>query len=66
MKTLAKVFSSHRHVGESEAYYKICPELHLTHSSIKHTYVDTSFPENRRYFLKRYDFDEEDCEEEGD
>ena len=53
MKALAQVFTSHRHVGESEAYYKICPELHLSHSSVKTVYAHTGFPKNRRVFLRR-------------
>ena len=53
MKAMAQVFSSHRHVGESEAYYKICPELHLSHSSVKTVYAHTGFPENRRVCLRR-------------
>ena len=53
MKALAQVFSSHRHVGESEAYYKICPELHLSHSSVQTVYAHTGFPENRRVCLRR-------------
>ena len=53
MKAMAQVFSSHRHVGESEAYYKICPELHLSHSSVQTVYAHTGFPENRRVCLRR-------------
>ena len=53
MKALAQVFSSHRHVGESEAYYKICPELHLSHSSVKTVYADTNFPSKRALFLRK-------------
>ena len=53
MRALSQVFSTHRHVGESEAYYKICPELHLSHSSIQTVYEHTGFPENRRIFLRR-------------
>ena len=53
MKALSQVFSSHRHVGESEAYYKICPELHLSHSSVKTVYIHNGFPENRRLFLRQ-------------
>ena len=53
MKALAQVFSSHRHVGESEAYYKICPELHLSHSSVKTVYADTGFRSKRTVFLRK-------------
>ena len=53
MRAMAQVFSTHRHVGESEAYYKLCPELHLSHSSVKTVYVDTNVPEKRRVFLRK-------------
>ena len=53
MKALAQVFSSHRHVGESEAYYKICPELRLSQSSVQTGYEHTGFRRNRRVFLKK-------------
>ena len=53
MRAMAQVFSTHRHVGESEAYYKMCPELHLSHSSVKTVYVDTNVPEKRRVFLRK-------------
>ena len=53
MKALAQVFSSHRHVGESEAYYKICPELHLSHSSVQTVYVDTNVRAKRTLFLRK-------------
>ena len=42
MKTLAQVFSTHRHVGESEAYYKLFPDLHLSDSSITTVSVPTA------------------------
>ena len=53
MRAMAQVFSTHRHVGESEAYYKLCPELHLSHSSVKTVYLDTNVPEKRRVFLRK-------------
>ena len=53
MRALANEFSSHRQVGESEAYYKLFPELHLTQSSVKTVFVATGFPEDRNVFLRK-------------
>ena len=62
MKALSQVWSTHRKIGESEAYYRLFPELHLVDSDIKTTFVATGFPNNRSRFLRRL------CEEndEGD
>ena len=68
MRALANEFSSHRQVGESEAYYKLFPELHLTQSSVKTVFVATGFPEDRNVFLRKVKSkgkvdseDEDDC-----
>ena len=69
MRALANEFSTHRQVGESEAYYKLFPELHLTESSVKTVFVAGGFPHKRHTFLrkvkttKEYDDpeDEDDC-----
>ena len=53
MRALSNEFSSHRKVGESEAYYKLFPELHLTESSRKTVYFDTNFPSDRNVFLRK-------------
>ena len=53
MRALSNEFSSHRQVGESEAYYKLFPELHLTESSRKTVYIDTNFPSDRNVFLRK-------------
>ena len=53
MRALANEFTSHRQVGESEAYYKLFPELHLTQSSVKTVFVATDFPEDRNVFLRK-------------
>ena len=53
MRALANEFSSHRQVGESEAYYKLFPELHLTQSSVKTVFVAGGFPEDRNVFLRK-------------
>ena len=53
MRALANEFTSHRQVGESEAYYKLFPELHLTESSVKTVFAPTGFPRNRHTFLRK-------------
>ena len=53
MRALANEFSSHRQVGESEAYYKLFPELHLTESSVKTVFAPGGFPHNRHVFLRK-------------
>ena len=53
MRALANEFSSHRQVGESEAYYKLFPEMHLTESSVKTVFVAGGFPEKRNVFLRK-------------
>ena len=53
MRALANEFTSHRQVGESEAYYKLFPEMHLTESSVKTVFAPTGFPRNRHTFLRK-------------
>ena len=53
MRALANEFSSHRQVGESEAYYKLFPEMHLTESSVKTVFAPGGFPDRRRVFLRK-------------
>ena len=53
MRALANEFSSHRQVGESEAYYKLFPELHLTQSSVKTVFLMGGLPQNRSTFLRK-------------
>ena len=59
MRALANEFTSHRQVGESEAYYKLFPEMHLTESSVKTVFAPTGFPENRHTFLRKVNNDKE-------
>ena len=67
MRALANEFSSHRQVGESEAYYKLFPELHLTESSVKTVFVAGGFPHKRKVFLRKvHKKENEDSEDEGD
>ena len=53
MRALANEFSTHRQVGESEAYYKLFPELHLTESSVKTVFIAGGFPHKRNVFLRK-------------
>ena len=68
MRALANEFSSHRQVGESEAYYKLFPEMHLTESSVKTIFVAGGFPEKRSVFLRKINKnkDKADSEDEED
>ena len=52
-------FLTHRQIGESEAYYKLFPHLHLTDSNIGAIFIPTGFKKNRSRFLKKI------CEEEA-
>ena len=47
MRHLTHTFLSSREMGESEAYYRMFPSLHLSKSNVKCTFVATGFPENR-------------------
>ena len=63
MRALANEFTSHRHIGESEAYYKLFPELHLTESSVKTIFLAGGFPHKRQVFLRKVQ-EKEDSEDE--
>ena len=41
MKTVASLFLSHRQIGESEAIFKLLPNLHLKHSTVAVVWVAT-------------------------
>lgn len=51
MKYLVETFLRTRQMGESEAFYRILPQLHLSESDIKCVFVSTGFPWNRSTFL---------------
>ena len=51
MQYLAQAFLTHRQIGESEAIYRILPNLHLSESNIKTVFVASGFPHNRSKFL---------------
>jgi hypothetical protein len=59
MTTLIHAFLSHRQIGESEAYYRILPSLHLTSSNIKCIFLAGGFPENRSRILYKLKESEE-------
>ena len=46
-------FLTHRQIGESEAYFKILPHLHLKWSNIETVFVPTGFKCNRSSFLRQ-------------
>ena len=51
MHCLTQAFLCNRQIGESEAYYRIIPNLHLTDSNIRCIFIPTGFPSNRSRFL---------------
>ena len=53
LKLVKNTFLTHRQVGESEAYYKLFPFLHLSYSNIGTQFVLTGFPKNRSRYLKQ-------------
>ena len=66
MRALANEFSSHRQVGESEAYYKLFPELHLTQSSVKTVFVAGGLPHKRSVFLRKVNKNKDQDESEDE
>ena len=53
MVLLMNTYMTARQMGESEAYYKIFPDLHLKDSNVTTVFVPTSRKENRSKFLKQ-------------
>lgn len=53
MRILFHTFLTHRQMGESEAYYRIMPDLHLSQSNVATYFVSTGFPETRIKFLRK-------------
>ena len=53
MKFLVHTFMTSRQMGESEAYYRLFPHLHLSESNLKTIFVSTGFPWNRSKFSVR-------------
>ena len=52
MRHLINTFLTSRQMGESEAYYRMFPYLHLSESNVKCVFVATGFPENRSNMLR--------------
>ena len=56
-------FLTHRQIGESEAFYRIMPHLHMKWSNIETIFVPTGFKKNRSKFLKKLtDEEANNCE----
>ena len=53
LSVVAHTFLTHRQIGESEAFFKILPHLHMKESNIEALYVPTGFPKNRSKFLRQ-------------
>jgi hypothetical protein len=53
MLFLANTFLTHRQMGLFEAYYRLIPGLHLTHSNLKCVFLSTGFKQNRCRFLQK-------------
>ena len=51
LKVVKNTFLTHRQMGESEAYYKLFPSMHLADSNIGTVFVGTGF--NKSRFLKK-------------
>ena len=66
MRFMAQSFLTHRETGESEAFYRIFPHLHLSESNLKCVFVHTGFPRNRSQFARKVKDKEEGGEDEGD
>ena len=55
MVTLMNTYISARQMGETEAFFKIFPDLHLKDSNVKTVFVPLSNKENRSKFLVKVD-----------
>ena len=51
-------FLTHRQIGESEAFFKLFPHLHMKYSNIETVFVPTGFKSNRSGFLRQLTKDE--------
>ena len=52
MKEVAKKYVRLRHIGESEAWYRLLPGLYLSKSNVKCIFVATSMPEERSFMYR--------------
>jgi exonuclease III len=64
LQLVVNKFLTHRQIGESEAYYRILPSLHLNSANTDCKFVPTGFKQNRSTFLKRCDESEKQGDEE--
>ena len=53
LQKMVSVFLTHRHMGESEAYYRILPSMHMKESSVTCVFAGTGFFPSR--FLEKLD-----------
>ena len=53
LSLVAHTFQTHRQIGETEAYFRILPHLHMKYSNIETVFVPTGFKQNRSKFLKK-------------
>ena len=53
LQLVKNIFLTHRQIGESEAYYKLFPSLHLSDSNIGVVFIPTGFRQNRSRFLQQ-------------
>ena len=51
LSIVANAFLTHRQIGESEAFFKILPNLQMKHSNIDTVFLHTGFKHNRSSFL---------------
>ena len=64
LKVLNMTYLKNRLIGASEAVYRVLPGMHLKHSNIATTFVQSGFPENRTVHFKRLpdnNYDEEEA-----
>ena len=53
MNVVKNAFLTGRQAGESEVYYKLLPQLHLSDSNIGVIFLETGFKKNRSKFLRQ-------------
>ena len=53
LNLVAQQCLTHRQIGESEAFFRILPHLHMKESNIESVFVQTGFNKNRSRFLHK-------------
>ena len=53
LSLVSHTFLTHRQIGESEAYFRILPHLHMKESNIEAVFIATGFKQNRSRFLRK-------------